>query len=216
MPFQKGDFVEIEFTGRIKDGEIFDSNIKEDLIKTDLKIDPKPFVICLGQGMFLRAIDDFLVGKELGEYQIELTPEKAFGSRNSNLIHTVPIKVFKDQNLNPIPGAVFNFDNMMGKILTVSGGRVMVDFNGPLAGKIVIYKINVRKKITDLNEKIKAFVDFLFRKDLKFEVRNNDLIIYVESSFAKFVDLFKDKFKEVFNLDLKIEEIAENKEKTLQ
>jgi FKBP-type peptidyl-prolyl cis-trans isomerase 2 len=216
MPFQKGDFIEIEFTGSIKDGEIFDSNIKEDLSKTDLKIDPKPFVLCLGQGMFLKSIDDFLIGKELGNYHIELAPEKAFGVRNSNLIHTIPLKIFREKNLNPIPGAVFNFDNMMGKVLTVSGGRVMIDFNGPLAGKIVIYKIKVRKKITDLNEKIKAFIDFLFRKEFKFEVKNNSLIISVDPSFAKFVELFKDKFKEVFNLDLKVEELEENREKQLQ
>ena len=34
MTLKKGDFIEIEFTGKLKDGEIFDSNIKEDSGKT--------------------------------------------------------------------------------------------------------------------------------------------------------------------------------------
>ena len=33
MAFQKNDFIEINFTGKIKDGVIFDSNIKEDIEK---------------------------------------------------------------------------------------------------------------------------------------------------------------------------------------
>ena len=33
MALQKKDFIEIEFTGKVKDGEVFDSNIKEDLKK---------------------------------------------------------------------------------------------------------------------------------------------------------------------------------------
>jgi len=46
MTLKKGDFIEIEFTGKLKDGEIFDSNIKEDLKKLheghDHPIETKP------------------------------------------------------------------------------------------------------------------------------------------------------------------------------
>ena len=84
----------------------------------------------------------------------------------------IPIKLFKAQKLNPYPGAVFNFDGRIAKVLSVSGGRVMVDFNNPLAGKIVIYEINVLRKVDDLNEKIKSFINFLFRRDLKFSIQD--------------------------------------------
>src|SRR3990172_2844635 len=87
MAFKKMDFVELEFTGRLKNGEIFDSNIKEDLEKLhhghNHPIETKPFVLCLGEHMFLDSIEDFLMGKDIGEYEISLSPEKAFGVRNS-------------------------------------------------------------------------------------------------------------------------------------
>ena len=61
MPLQKKDFIEIEFTARTKEGEIFDSNVKEDLQKLNPEAKAKPFVFCLGEGMFLKSIDDFLM-----------------------------------------------------------------------------------------------------------------------------------------------------------
>jgi FKBP-type peptidyl-prolyl cis-trans isomerase 2 len=216
MDIQKKDFIEIEFTGKIKDGEVFDSNIKEDMKKLheghDHPVEPKPFIFCLGQGMFLKALDDFLIGKKLGEkYEIELEPEKAFGKRESSLVQTIPMRFFKEQKLNPFPGVMLNFDGRPGKVLTVSGGRVMVDFNHTLAGKTVVYKIKIIKKITDLNEKIKAFNEFFFKKNFKFEVREKKLVVEVEKSLVKLVELFKDKFKEIFGLELEIKEIEEQK-----
>lgn len=212
MPLKEKDFIEIEFTGKVKDGEVFDSNIKKDLAKINPDATPKPFVFCLGQNMFLKGIDDFLIGKDIGEYKIELQPEDAFGNRDSKLIQMIPMKVFREQKINPVQGLMFNFDGRIAKILTVSGGRVMVDFNNPIAGKEVIYKIKVLRKIKDLNEKIKAFNEFLFRKDFKFEVKDKKLSMEVEKPMIQFVEMFKDKFKEVFELELEVKEIGEKKE----
>jgi len=216
MVLKNKDFVEIDFTARTKEGEVFDSNIKSELEKLhhghEHKVEAKPFIFSLGQEMFVKGVDEFLIGKESGEYEIVLTPEKAFGKRDPKLIQMTSAKVFKEQKLNPFPGATFNFDGRIGKVLTVSGGRIMIDFNGPLAGKDVIYKVKVNRVLTDLNEKIKSFIDFLFRKDFKFEVKEKTLIIHVDKGMKQFIELFKDKFKEIFNLDLKVEEKEEKKE----
>lgn len=211
MVFKKKDFIEIEFTGRVKKGEIFDSNIKEDLKKTDLDIEPKPFIFSLGEGMFLKAIEDFLIGKDVGKYEIELSPEKAFGVRDAKLIKIVPSNIFKQRKLNPIPGVMFNFDGRAAKVLSVSGGRVTVDFNNPVAGKTVVYNINVLRKVNDINEKTKAFIDFLFRKDFKFKIDNKKLILEAEKNIANIILAFKDKFKEVLGLELTVKEIEEKK-----
>jgi len=217
MVLQNKDFVEIEFTGKIKDGNIFDSNIKKDLEKLheghEHAVEAKPVIVCLGEGMFLKAIDDFLIGKELGDYKIELSPEKAFGARLPQLVQKVPMKLFSSQKLNPFPGAVFNFDGRAARILSVSGGRVMVDFNHPLSGKNVSYEIHVLRKVEDLNEKIKAFIDFVFRREIKFSVQDRKIIVEVEKSMVKFVEIFGEKIKEIFGMDLEIKEI-ETKEKT--
>ena len=63
MVLEKKDFIEIEFTGKtLNDGKVFDSNIKENLEKLHTghnhSIEAKPFIFALGQGMFLKGIDD--------------------------------------------------------------------------------------------------------------------------------------------------------------
>ncbi len=207
MVIKKKDFIEIEFTGKEKDGNIFDSNVEKELEKIDSNIQPKPFVFCLGEGMFLKAIEDFLINKEIGKYEIELPPEKAFGKRNPNLVQMVPIKIFKEQKVAPTPGAMFVFDGKPAKILTVSGGRVIADFNNPLAGKTVIYDINVKRKVDNLNEKTKSLIDFFFKKELQFQVKDKKIILQVEKSLEDYAKMFKDKFKDILGFELEIKEI---------
>ena len=220
MALEKKDFIEIEFTGKIKDGEIFDSNIKENLEKLHVghnhPAEAKPFIFALGQGMFLKGIDDFLIGKSPTKniYKILLSPENAFGNRDARLVQKIPIRIFKEQKMNPFPGAIFNFDGRIGKVLAVSGGRVLTDFNNPLAGKEVVYEIKVLRKIDNINEKIKAFNDFLFKRDLEFEIKDKTLFLQIEKSLVKFAEMFKEKYKELFGLELKIE--GEEKDKRLQ
>ena len=99
------DFVEVEFIGKTLDGEVFDSNIQEILKKIDQNSKSsdkvKPFIFSLGQGMFLKSIEDFLIGKpsEKAEYEITLTPEQAFGIRQSALIQVIPMKAFFEQKI---------------------------------------------------------------------------------------------------------------------
>jgi FKBP-type peptidyl-prolyl cis-trans isomerase 2 len=210
---QKKDFVEVEFTARIKNtNEVFDSNIKKDLKKANLNVEAKPFVFSIGEGMFLKGIEDLLIGKDLGEYKFELTPENAFGPRDSKLIQIIPMKVFKEQNLNPVQGFMFNFDGRIAKVISVSGGRVIVDFNNPVAGKDVVYDVKILRKIEDLNEKIKSYIHFFFRKDFDFEVKEDKIILNVDKDLKKFAELFSDKFKEAFEKNLEVMEKEDNKE----
>jgi FKBP-type peptidyl-prolyl cis-trans isomerase SlyD len=211
MTFKKGDFVEIEFTGRIKGGDIFDSNIKEDLQGAKIKGAPNSFVFSVGHGMFVKGVDEFLIGKETGEYNVELQPEDAFGKRDPKLIQMMPMKVFIQHRMNPIPGAMFNFDGRLAKIMTVSGGRVMVDFNNPIAGKVVEYKIIVKRKVEDQKEQVNALNDFFFRRKLESTIDGNKLKIKAPKGMKAFIEMFRDKYKEILGLDVEAEEVEETK-----
>ncbi len=220
MILKKKDFIEIEFTGTVKNGEMFDSNVKEDLKKLHFadsghthEVETKPLAFCLGEGMFLEGLEDFLMGKNLGKYEVELSPEKAFGTRNPKLIQIMPSKAFREQKLNPVAGMTFNFDGRIAKVISSSGGRVIVDFNNPLAGKTVVYRVNVLRKIDDLNEKAKSLIEFLFKRDMKFEINNKKITVEAEKGLSKFVELFKDKFKGILDLDLEVREIGKAKSK---
>lgn len=210
MVLKERDFIEIEFTGKTEDGEIFDSNIKEDLEKANLTVDAKPFIFALGQEMFLKGVDNYLIGKpeESKSYEIPLSAEESFGKRNPNLIERIPSYAFKKQNINPVPGVMFNFDGRLGKVIAASGGRVVVDFNNPIAGKNVIYNIKILRKVEDLKEKVEALNDFFFRKKIDFDLdkEKNKIKIKPDSKERVLIELFKEKFKEILGVDLEIEE----------
>jgi len=127
------------------------------------------------------------------------------------LLKLIPLTAFKEQKINPQVGLVLNIDDAKGIVRSVSGGRVIVDFNHPLAGKEVIYKIKILKKLEKIDDKINALNEFLFKKKFDFEIQDKKLILNVEKQLAKFVELFKDKFKEVFDLDLEVKAIEESK-----
>ena len=209
---KKNDFVEIEFAGKIKDtGAVFDTNIEKEAEKINLKIGTKPLFICIGQEMLVRGFDKALEGKEIGKnYSIKLNPEESFGTRNKELIKIVPLAVFREKNINPSAGMMLTFDNMLARIVTVSGGRVIVDFNNPLSGKDIIYEFTIKRKINNEEEKINALQDFFFRKRFSFSSDGKKIIF--EKEAEPFLKIFRKKFSEILKKDFEIEE-EKSKEK---
>lgn len=167
MSIGKNDFVTIEYTGSLKEsGQIFDTT-NEDLAKKEKIHNEKmaygPITICVGQNQILKAIDENLLEKkENTEFSLDLTAENAFGKKNAKLIKLIPSSIFKKQNIQPFVGLEVQIDNLPGLIRSVSGGRILVDFNHPLAGKDVKYEIKVLNKVTDAKEKIKAYLQITF------------------------------------------------------
>jgi len=214
MQVQKNDFVEIEFTGKVNN-EIFDTTHPDEAKSIGLDVNVKPVIASVGNEMLLKGLDDALEGKEIGEkYSVHITPEKAFGKRNASLIKTIPIKIFREKNMNPAPGMVFQLDQHLVRILSVSGGRVIADFNNPLAGKEIDYDFKILRKVDDDKDKINAIQDFFFRQRFEFTINEKDKkIIFKDSKIKPIIDVFKDKFKELSGFDVEVEK-SEKKEKT--
>lgn len=164
MKVQKGDFVEIKYVGRLDDGSIFDVNDKETAKKEQIKghIHEKT-IVCIGEKDIVLGLDDFLCEKELGKkLEITIEPEKGFGKKNPKLLQIIPANKFKEQKINPIVGLQVEIDQYRGIIKSISGGRILVDFNHPLAGRTLHYEITITKKIEDLKEKISGFLELNF------------------------------------------------------
>lgn len=210
MAFKKNDFIEIDFTGRTQEGDVFDSTLKKELEKLNPDAIAKPFVFSLGNGMFLKSLEDFLISKDIGEYKVTLEPKDGFGERKPSLVQLLPESVFRKHNIRPIVGHIFNFDGKMAKILSASGGRVRVDFNNPLAGKTLRYEIEIKRIVTDINEKVNALNEFFFRQKFEFEISEKKLILSAPKEMEAIVPLFKDKYKEILKLDLEFKE-SQNK-----
>jgi len=180
---KKGDFIELEYTGKVKDMNlVFDTTSEKEAKENnihDAKASYDPVVICIGQGHVIKGLDEQLEGKELErEYKIELSPEQGFGKKNAKLIQLVATGKFIKQKINPIPGLQVNIDGMMGMIRTVSGGRTLVDFNHPLAGKELIYDFKINKIVKDDEEKLRALLKLqLNLKDIKVNIKEGNATI---------------------------------------
>lgn len=201
----KDDFIEIEFIGK-SNGEVFDTTDKEEAKKIGIEADVKPMIISVGNQMMIKGLDDELVGKEVGkEYFAHLLPEKAFGKRDPKLLKIMPIKIFHEKKIEPMPGMSFQLDYNIVRIASVSGGRVTVDFNNPLAGKEVDYEYKIIRKVTDDKEKVNALQDFFFRQRFDFELKDKS-VIFKKQEIKPFIEMFKQKFKDITGLEFSVEE----------
>ncbi|MFH0867961.1 MAG: peptidylprolyl isomerase [Candidatus Woesearchaeota archaeon] len=215
----KKDFVEIEYTGKLKEENIVFDTTDEKVAK-DHNLHGHnnygPVVICVGEEQILKGIDKNLEGKEAGrEYDVDIGPEDAFGKKNGKLIQLIPTNKFKQQKIQPMPGMQINIDGMMGTIKTVSGGRTLVDFNHPLAGKELSYSIKINKKITDDTEKLSGYLKLsLGTKDIKAEITNNNAKITLKKEVPKEVqETLTKKITELISNIKKVEFAVNNNQK---
>jgi FKBP-type peptidyl-prolyl cis-trans isomerase 2 len=198
---KKGDFIEIEYTGKeIEENIVFDTTDKDIADKEGLSGQGNEFgpaVVCVGEKHLLPGLDAKVPGLELQKsYEIELTPEEAFGKKSAKAIQLVSTSKFKSQKINPYPGLQINIDGMMGTIKTVTGGRTLVDFNHPLAGKHIQYKIKVNKIIKEPAEQAHSFIKLRFGEELRTELQDGEFTIYTK------VDIPED-FDDSLKKDLK-------------
>lgn len=189
---KENDFVEMEYTGKIKNENIvFDTTSKEEAESAGIfnqNIKYKPIVICVGHGHVLKGIDKELNGKIVGEeYVIEISPEDGFGKKRAELLQLVATPKFRKYGINPVPGLQVNIDNMVGIIKTVTGGRTLVDFNHPCAGKDLVYKIKINKLVTDTKEKIQAILFLVIGEQLieNIELIEKTAIVTIKISLPK-------------------------------
>lgn len=214
MSIKKNDFIEIEFTGYAND-QVFDTTNKKDAEKIGLNIkDIKPLIISVGNQMVIQGLDEDLEGKETGtEYLINISPEKAFGKRNPNMIKTYGINHFKKQNINPYTGMTLQLDNILAKIISVNGGRVTIDFNNPLAGKNINYKYKINKIVAEEKDKVNAMQDFFFKHRFDFEIKDKK-VIFNDDKIKMFIDLLSQKFKDMTGLEFVMNKKEQDKKES--
>jgi FKBP-type peptidyl-prolyl cis-trans isomerase 2 len=215
---KKNDFIEIEYLGKTN-GEVFDTNIPVEAKKINPDADVKPLTACIGQGMVIKGFDQDLENRELNKKYTVVIPSKlAYGARDPKMVRLIPKKVFLEHNMNPVPGMSVAMDNSMAKIVSVSGGRVLVDFNHPLANKELTFEYTIKNKLIKIEDKIKALQNAFFRQEFEYKIDNEKKkIIFNKPELTYMLNVFKDKFKESIGYDVEIfakTEKKEEKEKT--
>ena len=196
MAIKDGDFVRVNFTGKIKENdEVFDTTYDEIAQEAEIFDENKtykPIPIVVGGNHLLPAIEEEIVGLEAGDRKtVEVDSDNGFGPRDPKAIQLIPMKEFKKQGMTPYPGMRIQAEGGEGRILTVNGGRVKVDFNHPLAGKDLIYDVEVTEIIEDNEEKIKSMIELHYSNpnvDLeKTEISIEDGVVDIQlDEMAKF------------------------------
>jgi FKBP-type peptidyl-prolyl cis-trans isomerase 2 len=165
LPVKNGDFILLNYTVRVKEsGEIIDTTIESVAKEADLhrehregeKYRYEPSFLVVGEGWMTKGLDEGLIGLETGKTSlIEAPPEKAYGVRDPSKLKLLPLRRFKSEGIEPLPGMQVNLDGKLAQIRSVGAGRVQVDYNHPLAGKTLLYEVTVEKIIEDPEEKVR-------------------------------------------------------------
>lgn len=107
----------------------------------------KPFTIILGQGEVIPGLEEGIMGMHVGEKRrIEIKPEKAYGSRQADLIAEVPTSNLPPMDHVPQKGEILQLNTQAGKkvfarLVDIRRESVIVDMNHPLAGHTLIYDV---------------------------------------------------------------------------
>lgn len=130
-----GTRVSLHFAIKLQDGQIIDSNF-----------DTRPASFTFGDGNIPEGFEQALLGLKAGEHaELTIAPERGFGMYNPSNIQVLPRSQFKDMELEP--GLVVSFQEpggeLPGVVTEFTDVKVTVDFNHPLAGKTLIFEVQV-------------------------------------------------------------------------
>ena len=186
MTFQKGDFILINYTGKVKEtNEVFDTTYEEVSKSEHLHREGElyePKLVVIGEGWVLKALDDALLDMETEKTSIvEIPADKAFGQRDPEKIKRIPLRQLLAREINPIIGARIEYQGKTATVRAIGAGRVLLDFNPPLAGRTLIYEVITQKKLNSSEEKILSLVHrrvpVVEEEKFKVTIENDNLTI---------------------------------------
>jgi FKBP-type peptidyl-prolyl cis-trans isomerase 2 len=131
-----GDTVRIHYTGKLGDGEVFDSSR-----------DREPLEFTLGGGQVIAGFDAAVTGMQPGdEKTVTIPAEEAYGPRRDEMVGEVPRAQFPP-NIEPQVGQQLQMQqNGQSFVVTVAGVSddvVRLDANHPLAGKDLTFELEL-------------------------------------------------------------------------
>lgn len=132
---ENGKVVSVHYVGKFTDGEVFDSSEGRE-----------PLQFEVGSGQLIPGFENAIIGKIVGDkVTANITPEEGYGLVREDLIVSVP--------LDKMPGDVEvgqaleaqgdNGQSAQVFVKEVNEDNVVIDGNHPLAGKDLVFEIEV-------------------------------------------------------------------------
>ncbi len=132
-----GDTVRVQYTGKLKDGSVFDSSIKHDALE-----------FTIGKGQVLQGFERAVIGMRPKESKTVLIPaESAYGPhrdemttrvQRSQFPNTVELKVGQRLQIKQKNG-----QSIAVSVRGLSNSTVTLDANHPLAGKDLTFNLQL-------------------------------------------------------------------------
>lgn len=134
---QVGSTVVMHFTIRLSDNSVAETTKKKE-----------PARFTMTEASLQDPVESALLGKHAGEkVRVQLDPDQGYGPVLQENIHTIELKRFPSETILQV-GDIYNFDKPNGESLTgvvnaIEGENVLVDFNHPLAGKVIVCEMEI-------------------------------------------------------------------------
>ena len=134
---ENGNFVKVEYTGMLENGDVFDTNENS-----------HPIEVEVGAGKLIKGFEDALVGMQENEKKnFTLSPEHGYGERNEALEQTFSRSELPD-GFDPKVGQVLALRHPQGgqipaKVKCADTEKITVDLNHPLAGETLTFEIEI-------------------------------------------------------------------------
>jgi len=137
---KKDDYVTVEYEGMLESGEVFESST-----------DNGPLSFVIGQNSVFPSFEAAVVGMAPGETGSALVGSgEAYGPRREELLQTINRNALGEK-VDPQPGIVISMDmeqdgqthQVPAMIVEVNDGNITIDYNHPLAGHDLHYKITL-------------------------------------------------------------------------
>jgi FKBP-type peptidyl-prolyl cis-trans isomerase 2 len=134
---KNGDKVKVHYVGRFEDGKVFDSSI-----------DREPMDVEVGGAQVIKGFEDGLVGMQEGEKKtISVPPEEAYGQPDPALLIEIPDRNIPE-GINPEVGMKLRLaddkgQSVMVTVTDVKDESIQLDANHPLAGKVLVFDLEL-------------------------------------------------------------------------
>ncbi|HET8707839.1 MAG TPA: peptidylprolyl isomerase [Pseudomonadales bacterium] len=143
--------ITLHFSVSLASGELVDSTREK-----------SPATFSYGDGSLLPGFEEVLVGLKRGDRRsVILPPEKAFGEWNENNVQVMPRAGFAS-DLPLEPGLILSFADankaeLPGVVKEVREDEVVIDFNHPLAGRELIFEVEIISVVKAGTQAVKLF-----------------------------------------------------------
>ena len=143
MPIENNHVVHFHYTLSEVGGEVLESSLESD------EGAPQPMACLVGYHNILASLEEAFIGKQTGdEFNVELTPDRAYGPVIADSIQRIPIKhLINVDKRKLVKGMAVKVNTENGprdvRIVKVGKFNADVDTNHPLAGKTLDFAIKI-------------------------------------------------------------------------